>query len=237
MAFPYILFSSSSRLMKLIPKPGRWMENFKYFMGFLLFGFAVYLMIGLPKDMVLPTIGMCTVLAFSVILYTRYAPFGSSLKKKITAGIITLVLIGMGIKFNFSVFYNFISEDSNLKSKENSVVWEIFSPKKLIDAHEEGRHVIIDFTANWCMNCQYNKIRVYHSKEVTELIRNKNILPLKADLTKNNPEAESLMHHLGSRSVPFFSVFPGDDPYSPVIFRDIVRKKNIIRVLSNLKEK
>ena len=66
------------------------------------------------------------------------------------------------------------------------------------------------------------------------MIKEKKIVALKADLTQENKAAESLMHHLGSRSVPFFAVFPGDDPYNPVIMRDVVTKKSVIKVLEGL---
>jgi hypothetical protein len=45
------------------------------------------------------------------------------------------------------------------------------------------------------------------------------------------------MHHLGSRSVPFFAVFPGDDPYRPIIMRDILNKGAVVKVLKGLEEK
>jgi thiol:disulfide interchange protein len=69
---------------------------------------------------------------------------------------------------------------------------------------------------------------------VNTVIRQKNVLALKADLTQENKAAESLMHHLGSRSVPFLAVFPGDEPYSPVILRDVVTKKSVVKVLQGL---
>ncbi len=237
MAFPYILFSASSRLMKLIPKPGAWMEDFKHLMGFLLFGFAIYLMIGLPKDMIIPTIGLCMFLALAIMVYTRFSPFGSSMIRKITIGCIGVCIALAGWQVNFSVLYNFISDEAAVKAEKTGGKWEAFTTKKLLDAHAQGRHVIIDFTANWCMNCQFNKVTVYHSKEVSELIKQKKILALKADLTQENPAAESLLHHLNSRSVPFLAVFPGDNPYNPIIMRDIVRKGSLLKVLKALNER
>lgn len=234
MAFPYVLFSSSSRLMKLIPKPGKWMEDFKYLMGFLLIGFAVYLMIGLPKDMIIPTVGLCAVLSLAVMVYTRFSPFGSSIKRKLISGVITICIAVLGWHVNFNVLHSFMSEEAALLAEEESGTWEEFTPAKLLGAHANGQHVIIDFTANWCMNCQFNKVTVYHSKEVNDVIKRKNIIALKADLTQENKAAESLMHHLGSRSVPFFAVFPGDEPYNPVILRDIVSKKSVLKVLKGL---
>jgi len=237
MSFPYVLFATSDRLSSLIPKPGAWMEDFKHFLAFLLFGFAVYLMIGLPKDSVLPTLGLCVVLAFVLMIYKRFSPFGSALKRKISVGMICVLIAFLGWYLNFEIFYNLTSTEAALRAEDLSVKWEDFSFKKLNNAHKQGRHVIVDFTASWCMNCQFNKITVYYTKEVNELIRSKNIVALKADITTKNEEAEALLHHLGSKSVPFLAIFPGNDPYHPVIMRDIVRKKTVLNVLKKLKDK
>ena len=45
------------------------------------------------------------------------------------------------------------------------------------------------------------------------------------------------MKHLGSRSVPFLAIFPGDNPYAPVILRDILNKRRLAEVLKELAEK
>ncbi len=234
MAFPYVLFSSSSRLMKLIPKPGAWMADFKHLMGFLLFGFAIYLMMGLPKDMVLPTIILCTVLAFSVMLYGRFAPFGSTIQKRLITGLIMLCIAGVGIHASFNILYPLLSAEHGSGDKKSAALWQEFSVDKLQQAHEAKRSVVIDFTANWCMNCQFNKVTAYHTREVSALLKKKNIVALKADLTKENTIAESLLHHLGSRSVPFFAIFPGNDHRNPIILRDIVRKKRLVNILSQI---
>jgi len=78
-------------------------------------------------------------------------------------------------------------------------------------------------------------LTVYKTKQIESLIEEKSILPLTADLTNENPEAEMLLSHLGSRSIPFLAIFLGDDPYRPIIMRDIVRKKSLTKILNSLK--
>jgi thiol:disulfide interchange protein DsbD len=97
MAFPYVLFASSSSLSRLVPKPGIWMKDYKYLMGFVLIGMAVYLMKGLPQDMIVSTIGLCVSLAFAVIVYTRFAPWGASIRRKVTMIIISMVSLGCSL--------------------------------------------------------------------------------------------------------------------------------------------
>ena len=237
MAFPYILLSSNRTLLRLMPKPGPWMNDFKHLMGFLLLGASVYLLFGLPKDMVAATVSFCIVAAFAIVLYSRLAPFGSSLSRKtVVAGIAGIVLLSGGY-FSFDALYRARYSQTLSQDLEPGVRWEDFSPQQLKAAHAEGRHAVVDFTANWCLNCQYNMIRVLTDDEVMGLLRRKHVCALKADLTWANPPAESLMHNLGSRSVPFLAVFRGDDPYHPIIMRDILSKGDFIRVLKALPEK
>ncbi len=237
MAFPYVLFSFSKTLVRLIPKPGKWMEDFKHLMGILLLGAAVYFLLGLPKDMVVSAVGFSVAIAFAVVFFFRYAPWNSPMSKKAVAAIAALAIAGFGYYLTFGVIYRNTSYQTALAAERNQVQWEDFSPKLLLDAHATGRHVIVDFTANWCLNCQYNAITVLSAREVTGLMAKKDVLALRADLTWANPQAESLLHALGSRSVPFLAVFPGDDPYHPIIMRDLLNKGAVVKVLKKLREK
>ncbi|MBD3419057.1 MAG: hypothetical protein GF398_02955 [Chitinivibrionales bacterium] len=237
MAFPYVLLSLSDTLVKKIPKPGKWMDDFKHAMGFLLFGFAVYLLISLPRDMVISTVGFCVFLALALAIYKRYAPFGSKPARKLTTVSAGLIIAAVGFYLMFGVVYQQTSEQKAAALEQDTFAWQKFSPSALTEAHASGRHVMIDFTANWCMNCQFNKITVLHTARISNLIEEKNILPLKADITNENPPAESLMHNLGSRSVPFLAIFPGDDPYHPVIMRDLLDKNKLASTLNGLAEK
>ena len=237
MAFPYVLFSSSRRLMRHLPRPGRWMDDFKRLMGLLLFGFAAFLMAGLPSELIVPTVGLCITLALAVLTATRFAPYGSSLRRSIIVGAVALLIVAAGLFVNFrTVFFGgWIAQHSENSGDE--VAWLDFTPQRLIEAHARGQHVVVDFTANWCLNCQYNKVAVLDAKPVAALMHKKGVLALMADLTDKNIPAESLLRHLGSRSIPFLAVFPGNDPYRPIIMRDVLDKARVNRVLESLADK
>jgi len=235
MAFPYIFLSSNKTLLKIIPKPGKWMEDFKHLMGFLLLGSAVYLLFGLPKDMVAATVGFCLIASFAIVIYSRFAPFGSSLIKKFVAAFVCIAIIAGGGYVSYDVLY--ASRSISAKPQATQIYWDEFSASDLKKSHARGQNVIIDFTASWCINCQYNLITVLSDPTVVELLLKKNVVTMKADLTWANAPAEDLMHHLGSRSVPFLAIFRGDDPYHPIIMRDILSKGAMVRALKVLPEK
>ncbi|NLL12719.1 MAG: hypothetical protein GX267_04890 [Fibrobacter sp.] len=234
MAFPYILLSLSSRIASIIPKPGNWMNDFKHLMGFILLGFAVYLMVGLPQNMLISTVGMCLVLVFGIAFFTHYAPFGSSIKRKAVVAAMALIICFSGVYVNFGILYRIIAADEKGIAGQENGSWKEFSADELKKAHELGQNVIIDFTANWCVNCQFNKVTVLNTSQINKLIKEKNIVAMKADLTRPDPQIESLLHHLGSRSVPFLAIFSGTNPYEPVIMRDIINKKKLVNVLKQL---
>ena len=210
------------------------MNDFKHLMGFILLGFAVYLMVGLPQNMLISTVGMCLVLVFGIAFFTHYAPFGSSIKRKAVVAAMALIICFSGVYVNFGILYRIIAADEKGIAGQENGSWKEFSADELKKAHELGQNVIIDFTANWCVNCQFNKVTVLNTSQINKLIKEKNIVAMKADLTRPDPQIESLLHHLGSRSVPFLAIFSGTNPYEPVIMRDIINKKKLVNVLKQL---
>ncbi len=233
MAFPYLLLSLFSPLARLIPRPGPWMEYFKYSLGFALFAFAAYLLLGLPGQLGAQTAGFAVFLCAAVILYNKIAPFGSNRLRKLIAGLVGTLILAAGLQLWFGLFTT-LSVGATAQSRNSQLVWETYSPEKLLWAQRENRSVIVDFTASWCMNCQYNSAVVLSDKTIVDLINTKNVLPLLADLTTSNAPAESLMTMLGSRSIPFLAIFSAKDSLHPTVMRDILTVKKVQAALSQI---
>ncbi len=232
MALPYVLLSSSKRIVAVLPKPGKWMMDLKYGMGFLLLGFSIYLMSSLPPEFVLNAVTLCGSLAFAIAILKRYAPYGAGLQRKISVGTVCLVVISFSVVFTTDLAI--IINERLFRGKGDVVEWEDFSASRLRRAHSEGRDVVLNFTASWCMNCRYNEIAVLQNSSVLEQFKSRDVLLLKADITHPNPQAQQLLEHLGSRSIPFLAVFPARSPKEPVLFRDLFSRDDLLRVLRGL---
>ena len=238
MALPYVVFSASSTLRRMMPKPGHWMVDFEHLMGFFLLAAAVYLMLGLPGPMTLATTSEALIIVFAVAIWRRFVRLDSTVLVRTAVIAAALLLVVGGGWFNYTVIGNRGMAGSAIQELGSQAgTWREFTPEKLRDAHAAGRHVVVDFTAGWCMNCQYNKVAILDSKEITALLGKKDVLALTADLTVPQPVIESLLHNLGSRSIPFLAIFPGDDPYHPIVMRDILDKRKLSDVLKGLAEK
>ncbi|MDR0305986.1 MAG: thioredoxin family protein [Chitinispirillales bacterium] len=236
MALPYVLLSSSRRLLGMLPKPGRWMEDFKHIMGFLLLIFSVYLMKSLDLRFIVMTVGICLSILCAASLNKRFAPFGSSAPRRLFVISLSGVLLLTGSVFS-ALFLPVNLPSTNYSTQSSytdSLMWTEFSPQALKAAHAGGRSAVVNFTASWCTNCHINKAAVLDAPAARELYGDKKVALFTADITNSNPQAQSLLHHLGSRSVPFLAVFPADSPERPVVMHGLLSKDKYFSVLKKL---
>jgi len=119
--------------------------------------------------------------------------------------------------------------------QDSSSEWQAFSQELFENALLNRQSVIVNFTAMWCLNCQYNNLTVYGTREIREILQRRNILGLTADLTSENLPAQRLKENLGARSIPFVAIFDGNDFSNPIVFYDIVSKRVIAETLENIK--
>ena len=222
LALPYLVLSIFPNLVKLLPRPGVWMESFKQAMSFPLFATAGYLLwvyagqIGL-ENLLSPIIGL-TMIAIAAWIQGRWNLPHKSLRCRRFAGISAIVIAVAGI---------WLAQPP----KAQDLTWEPWSESRITELLAEQRPVYIDFTAQWCATCQVNKKRAY-TKEVVALMKQKRVAALKADKTNPNPEIEAALRKLGRSAIPV-NVFiaPGKEP---VILPELLSPEDLLKLLKPL---
>jgi thiol:disulfide interchange protein len=221
MAAPYVVLTANPAALKLVPKPGAWMQTFKQGMGFLLLATAVYLMTSLRSDLLIFTIAFLLFVALGCWWWGKFATFDQKLGARLSTLGVVLAFVLIGARISFVDMRNLFAGNS-----ADRLAWVEFDPELLAKYHKDGRNVFVDFTANWCPNCKYNEVSVYESDEIRALVKKKDVVAMKADITNDGPRTDmirnGLMAKLGARSIPFCAVFPGDRPLEPHTRLDIV---------------
>jgi len=200
---PYLLLSAFPAAVRILPRPGAWMETFKQAMAFPLYATVAYLVWVLAGQLqetgLLSALFGLVLVAMGVWAYGRWNAPGASPGRARFGMCACVVLIALGAWAGWPT-----------AAAPTDLVWEKWSPDAVAKLRSENRIIYVDFTARWCATCQANKRLVFHSDEVLRLFREKHIATLRGDWTNKDPQitAELAKYHRGA--VPFNLIwFPG----------------------------
>jgi thiol:disulfide interchange protein len=220
MALPYLLIGAFPNLIRFLPKPGAWMDTFKQVMGFVLLGTVVILMTFMDRDYVVPTMALLVVL-WAACWWINRTPLTADLERRLLAWGQAALFAGVVGYFSF-----------NLLMPGTSVLkWEPFSIAAWEKHTADGKTVLVDFTADWCLNCKLNMAVAIDTEEVRRLAEANGVVPLLADYSDMSEEIKQMLEALGSRSIPFLAVFPAGERSRPIVLRDLVTKGQVVDAL------
>lgn len=186
--------------VKLLPRPGAWMETLKQFLAFPLYataGLLLWVLAGqVDADAQFNAILGLTVVALGVWAYGKLAAPGSTPKRARLGLAVSAALLAAGGWLGWP--------------QRAAVEWEPWSAERVAALQKEGRPIYVDFTARWCATCQTNKKVVFHDADVLRAVREKKVALLRADWTNRDPAITAELAKWGRAAVPFNLVYlPG----------------------------
>jgi thiol:disulfide interchange protein len=109
---------------------------------------------------------------------------------------------------------------SSTSSTSSDMRWQPWSPARLELLRAQGRPVFVDFTAAWCVTCQYNKKTTLANPALLADMATQNVALLRADWTRRDPAITAALAALGRNGVPVYVVYkPGQ---APVVLSEIL---------------
>ena len=158
MASPYLVIGAFPRLIRFLPKPGAWMDTFKQMMGFMMLGTIVFFFSFMDRNYLVATFAMMVGLWAGCWWIGRVSLI-EPLPRKLRAwaqGCAFAAVVGI------AAFHWLTPHESIIPWNRN------FSRAELAKLTEEGHTVMVDFTANWCLNCKANlKFAIETEKSAT----------------------------------------------------------------------
>lgn len=220
MALPYLLVGAFPQLVSWLPKPGPWMEKLKEGLAFVLLATVVYLFSTIHHDYHLATLALLFSIWFGLWI-VGHTPVWADRADRLRGwakGIVAAGLVG-GASYML------------LLPSESELAWQKFSPAALAQARAEGKTVLVDFTANWCLTCKTNLKVAINRKEVRDLVERNGVVPMIADWTDKSETIKTALAELNSRSIPLLAIYPADPDREVLVLPDLLTQGRVLEAL------
>ena len=239
MLAPYLVFSFAPRLLRFLPRPGRWMESFKQFLAFPLLLTVVWLawvagtQVGIGA--VIGLLGSIVCYSAGVWVHRRWPARAWS-----KAATSLLVLLGLAIGWRGAQPDLAASATSGAAMAKaglelQGMEAEVYSSEKVEELRRAGHPVFVDFTASWCVTCQVNERVVFGTEEVRRRFADQKIRILKGDWTNGDEKITRTLGQYGRSGVPLYLLFPADPSKTALVLPEIITPGIVLEALDQLK--
>ncbi len=203
MALPYILVAAVPALATRLPRPGAWMLWVRRVLGLALLGTAVWLLAVLWAES-----GLAATLAVAVMALATAPVLWFDLRRKLAPGVATAAILGLALAAFMSP--PTLGGPVASRSADTAGDWQPLEATGIAGLVAQGKVVFVDVTADWCVTCQYNKVRVLDDDQVSERLEAAEVVTLRGDWTRPDPAISAYLESFGRYGIPFNAVYgPG----------------------------
>ncbi|MDB6069595.1 MAG: dsbD [Verrucomicrobiales bacterium] len=234
-AVPYVVLSSSPRLLKKLPRPGAWMETFKKALAFPMFAAAIYfyntftVKTGEGGGSLL--LWALLFIAIAAWIYGHWCPPSRAARARFIGSLTALLFLGAGSWFALGASREKISiheTSGGVYYKTGNLEWLRWSPETLAAERAKGRAVFVNYTTLGCITCDTNETRVFKapsgSDQVIAKFKELNIAPLRAKyLADGTPADDAIRDSLKPWEIstfPAYIMYPADPSKPPFLISD-----------------
>jgi len=230
MALPWLLISLWPGVSAWLPKPGAWMERVKQLLAFPLYATAAWLLWVLAQQIdqasLLYALVSVVLMAFGLWLWQTTRTASGRWQ---TVSLITL--LGLGILFSGVLWKLEPATTTNHPASQN---WQPYDETRLAQIRAEGKPVLVNFTAAWCITCLVNEKVALATDEVQAKLKQQDVVYMKGDWTNKDPAITRKLQAYGRSGVPLYLLYPKELQREAIVLPNILTPGIVVDALQQL---
>lgn len=241
MAVPFMLLVWFPTLLGYLPRPGAWMATFQKAMAFPMFATVAWLLWVLAHqtnpDSVAALLFALWGMGFALWLWS-HRPGSTAVAALNALWLLVLVAVLAITGYAWQGFHRTQSQpwlaQSHSQTDTAAIAqpWQPWSADAVTAALARQQPVFVDFTASWCITCQYNKFNALSDDAVLAAFAQQNVLLLRADWTRQDPAISAALRTLGRTGVPTYALYQPAQP--PLVLTEILDRHELRQTIVNL---
>ncbi len=227
LALPYLLACFIPAFARSLPQPGAWMQTLRRLLAFPMFATVAWLVWVLGQQSGIDGVGALLLLLVLLSAVLWAFTLRGSTRTRVAA--LTLGLAGLGAWAVGPAIGEVEPSRPEALQDERWLPWE---PGRVEQILASGQPVFVDFTAAWCVTCQYNKRVVLNDETVLAELATKKVVLLRADWTRRDPAITAALAQLGRSGVPVYVFYRKGSP--PTVLSEILGVEEVRSVIAKL---
>jgi thiol:disulfide interchange protein DsbD len=199
-ALPLVLLTLWPGWRRFLPPPGAWMERLRNLLAFPMYGAAAWLLWVLSQQVDAAVLGAA--LTGAVLLAFALWWLGQPLQRPRRQRLVAAASGGAGLALAFAATF---TGDDRGTSTPTAERW---SADKVAALRAEGRAVLVNFTAAWCITCKVNEQVALDTEAVRAALAQRNVAYLKGDWTSRDATIAAELNRHGRDGVPLYLLYP-----------------------------
>ncbi|MES2398345.1 MAG: thioredoxin family protein [Pseudomonadota bacterium] len=230
MALPYLAASVIPAVANVLPRPGAWMVTFRQLMAFPMFATVAWLVWVIGQQSGIDGAG--ALLGLLVLMALAIWAFTQSGRARVALSTLSVALLAVALWSFGPNVVKLMDAPSSTQAANNGQGWQGWEPGRVDQLTAQGQSVFVDFTAAWCVTCQYNKKTTLANADVMADMAAKKVALLRADWTRRDPAVTAALSQLGRNGVPVYVIYkPGR---APVVLSEILSVSEVRAELAKL---
>lgn len=224
LAIPYLLLAFQPAWTRILPRPGAWMEVLKQATAVPIFATVIWI-VWLFTSSTSANALAGLLLAFLLLGVAGWILGRWPAKRLPTAAAVLVILVAVAVPLlavTSKVHVDVKVDLGPVRAGRNHKDWQPFTPDIVAKYQAQGRPVLVDFTANWCLSCQVNERVVLDRPEVEKHLQDSGIALVRADWTHHDDDIAKTLAQLGRSGVPAYALYPADAGRQPILLPEVL---------------